>query len=348
MATTNHADMNDYMGSLPVGDCAADSGEESVDEEGPECDNFMGAAFAGNEDGDGVAYDNPADESDGEGDALDGMLLMQEAVDELTALENTQAPSGSVQPTSSSPPAAPTDQAADPDYAALFIAMKIVQFHLDLEYTGPGGALCQITVSEVNPYDPKLPIIFTFSKYIKPPANAPWSRCAMETHGLHKDHRDIKDADPIQVVWPAMIYFMESKLDNGAKRGCICAWSGAACDIGWFFSTTEQCREVDRHLLRKPKWTPFFWDPLGTIKNYTSCPLNITQTGAIGYSLGVTYCNATEEIELEGAHDSEVDVQAQVDICRFLAGSCGVWGSSQVDFLIHTLRSPMLRYNTLI
>jgi hypothetical protein len=143
----------------------------------------------------------------------------------------------------------------------------------------------------------------------------------MEVHGIRPDQDRIKNADGIVDVWPRFINFVESHLDNGAKRGIIAAWGGESCDIEWLFPITY----VKYHnTLFLPKWCPYFMDPCYVIKHYERCRLNDKHRppSQQGNACDVVWCFLNNKMELEGVHSSLVDARAQAEIVadkRFLA-----------------------------
>lgn len=64
-----------------------------------------------------------------------------------------------------------------------------------------------------------------------------------------------------------------------------------------------------------PPALKYFYDPMATIKNYTSNKLHANHSGVSGYGLATIYCHVTGKDELVGAHNSKVDCLAQKTIC---------------------------------
>jgi hypothetical protein len=206
-----------------------------------------------------------------------------------------------------------------PDFEADWAANKIVDFHMDLEHAGEEVGIIQISVIAVDPYS--MEELGRHSRYIKTPEylHKFWNMTGADlSHGLKPSSPQFDNAQPLRVEWPKLVDFMESKLDGGAKAGRLVAWGGKGCDVEWFFKTTELCSEQDQGVFRQPKWTPYFWDPIVTINRYQSCPLNLSKSKIVGYGLGTVYCFVTGEDELAGAHNSLVDVLAQIEIVRWL------------------------------
>ena len=229
-----------------------------------------------------------------------------------------------------------------PSYSDDFLASKLVHFHMDLEHAGERVGIIQLTMVATDPYSKTE--LGRWNKYFKTHADKHkyWNYAgAAESHGLVPSSLQFQGAKTLQEEWPSLIEFMEGLLDNGAKCGCLVAWGGAGCDIEWFFKTTELCPQHLRTTFRQPRWTPYFWDPLKTIKNYKSCPLNIAQSNILGYGLGTVYCFVTGQTQLIGAHDSLVDVCAQITVVHYLSdnpparlGPAGSW--------LNATRGPLL------
>jgi hypothetical protein len=145
---------------------------------------------------------------------------------------------------------------------------RIVIFHVDLEHAGEEAGTVQLSVVA---YDPsKQEYCGKLNKYVQPPKNAKWEEGAMEVHGIRLNQERIKNASSIVNVWPQFVNFVESRLDNGAKKGIIASWGGESCDMEWLFHIAY----YHHNNLSLPKWCPYFMDPSKVIKHYESCKLN--------------------------------------------------------------------------
>jgi hypothetical protein len=87
------------------------------------------------------------------------------------------------------------------------------------------------------------------------------------------------------------------------------AWNGEACNLKWFWRLTQAPNS--RYSL--PANIKFFIDPYRVIKKYKSCGFNKTKSKIEAYKLGVVWKYANNGTNLCGAHDSLVDVEAQID-----------------------------------
>jgi hypothetical protein len=188
---------------------------------------------------------------------------------------------------------------------------RIIIFHIDLEHSGEEAGIVQLSVVAYNPSSQQF--CGEFDEYVQPPKNAKWEKGAMEVYGIRPDQDRIKNADGIVDVWPRFINFVESRLDNGAKRGIIAAWGGESCDIEWLFRIAY----VQYHdKLFLPKWCPYFMDPCYVIKHYKSCRLNEKHRppSRQGNACDIVWCFLNDKTELEGVHSSLVDARAQAVI----------------------------------
>lgn len=196
---------------------------------------------------------------------------------------------------------------------------RIIMLSIDMETGGENCGPVQLSGKAYDPHSNKM-LGESFNMYIKPPANAVWNPATTEVHGLHARHENIVSAEgDLATVWPQFIDWMESFLQNGAKKGCIIAWNGASCDMEWYFRITEI-----EQTGRAARWTPFFWDPLKTIRGYKTCPLHMKQSMVNSYSCEDIWMyvmlqkTGVVHTELPGAHDSLVDADAQLTIVMWL------------------------------
>jgi Exonuclease len=100
-----------------------------------------------------------------------------------------------------------------------FLSERVMIFHIDLEHSGKDARIVQLLVVA---YDPsKGEYCGEFNKYVRPLKNAKWEKGTMEVHGIHPNQERIKNASSIVDVWPRFVNFVESHLENGAKRGLL-------------------------------------------------------------------------------------------------------------------------------
>ena len=93
---------------------------------------------------------------------------------------------------------------------------------------------------------------------------------AINIHGIKPTNDQIKNANPIEQVWPRFKSYCEALLE-GSKVGALVAWGGKSCDIKWIFRVVE---ETHKGKLFMPVGLKYFMDPCQVIKHYTSCKLN--------------------------------------------------------------------------
>jgi hypothetical protein len=192
-----------------------------------------------------------------------------------------------------------------------FLKDRVVIFNLDLEHSGNEAGIVQLSVVAFDASDSA--VRSEFSEYVKPPQNARWSTKCMEIHGIHPTQERIKNAGPIEAVWPRFVEFIESRLENGKKNGIIAAWGGETCDCEWLFRIVH---ETHRGRLFLPRWCPYFMDPMKVISHYKGCKLHESRrpVSQQGNSLDVVWCFINGKTELAGAHSSLIDARAQADI----------------------------------
>ena len=189
---------------------------------------------------------------------------------------------------------------------------RIVYIHIDVEDGGPMCGLLQISFVVL---DADYKELGRFNEFVKPPINAIWNEQACkETHNYHKEHPKIVNAQPIEVVWPKMVAEVERHL-VGDKVGMFLAWSGEGSDLSKMFTVTEI---THRGVLHMPPTVKYFCDPKYVISKYLKCELNEKQRkpdAPVGYGIATVFNIAFDE-ELNGAHDSEIDTDAQVRLCK--------------------------------
>ena len=194
-------------------------------------------------------------------------------------------------------------------YAHHHIENKMaVFFSVNLEHGGTNCGILQLSAEAVDCDGNHLR---EFNEYVNPPMHTVISDSNSAIHGLTLQDPRIRDADPIEDVWPHFIEFIEQRLDRGSKRGIIVAWGGKSCDCEWLFIVTE---ELFPDKLNMPRWCDYFMDPSAVLKHYKSCKLHNQNTGLDGYGLEMTYCHVKGLDEAEGAHSSMVDARMQTEI----------------------------------
>ena len=185
---------------------------------------------------------------------------------------------------------------------------KVVFFSIDLEHGGERAGILQLSSIAFDQDGEKLDV---FSSYIKPPKPEEITDESTQVHGLGPGSPEIRDAQPIDVVWPNFVEHVEDLLDDGDKRGVVIAWGGKGCDLEWMFRVTDEWCDGK---LEMPQWLEFFLDPGAMIKHYTGCSLNNKKTGQQGYGLELLWCHVKSQNSLPGAHNLLVDAQAQMDV----------------------------------
>ena len=249
----------------------------------------------------------------GSDDDLDDIICEFEAADDDVGNDDdvpsdTEVPSNSLATSTEPGIATKTKLPMKVDWDKL----AIVQFHVDCEHGGEQCGLIQLSGVAYDPYTDSIlgddgtmnePGSSKFNMYINPGPLAIWNiaGCAA-SHKLTAQSVEIIDAGGLEVVWPKFVAWQESHLAMGAKRGELVAWGGGSCDVEWFFKITEV------RGFAAARWCPYFWDPVRTIKHYTTCPLHIPERelliGARGYGLGSMWCHHFEQTVLPNAHDS--------------------------------------------
>jgi hypothetical protein len=91
--------------------------------------------------------------------------------------------------------------------------------------------------------------------------------------------------------------------------GVLVAWNGEKCDLTWLWQLTQ----APRSTLSFPPQLKYFLDPLKVIGEYSRCPLHKSKSKLESLKLGCVWKFISGD-NLNGAHNSLVDVQAQTDI----------------------------------
>ena len=148
-----------------------------------------------------------------------------------------------------------------------------------------------------------------FNKYVNPGEGAPWTDACTNLHGLHAEHPSIVGADDIAVVWGQFREWLNANTFPD-EVGILVAWNGATCDLKWLWKLTQ----APRSSLDMPSRLKYFVDPYRAISSYASCKLNPKKSKLDSLELGVVWTHIKGGTNLNGAHDSLVDVIAQTDI----------------------------------
>jgi hypothetical protein len=149
----------------------------------------------------------------------------------------------------------------------------------------------------------------TFNSYVNPEVWPKyWDQKSISVHGILPEDKRIKNAGNMRTVWPKFQCWFLSSV-SPAKMVVLVAWNGAACDLKWLWRLTQ----APNLMYSLPPNIKYFIDPYHVIEKYKSCVFNKTKS-KIKVELGVAWKYASNGTNLNGAHDSLVDVRAQTDI----------------------------------
>jgi Inhibitor of the KinA pathway to sporulation, predicted exonuclease len=193
------------------------------------------------------------------------------------------------------------------------VAGNLIFLHVDLETGGEQVGVIQISCV-CHDYKTN-EVIGTFDSYVRPPASVKpshWNEHATSITGLNWHSPEIKGADEIHIVWEQFKAFCEKHIGQ-SNIGCLVAWNGKGSDCKWLWKITE---ELYRGQLHMPDRCEFFMDPMGVIKHYKGCKLNVKHSGIIGMGLAKIFCYVTGNVAMEGEHNSLHDAQAQFTIVK--------------------------------
>jgi hypothetical protein len=144
---------------------------------------------------------------------------------------------------------------------------------------------------------------------VKPPPDAIWdTEMCKRVHKLHPDHEHIQDADDIVTVWKLFCDFINRNIGR-QQVGVLVAWNGVTCDMRWIYKLCQ----APNSIFQLPPSIKYFMDPMSVIREYNGCKLNKKHSKVESYELGVIW-SFIKKCNLNGAHDSLVDVKAQTDI----------------------------------
>ena len=188
-----------------------------------------------------------------------------------------------------------------------------ILYSFDLEHGGEHCGILQISAQIIRIRQENNVFVTevedeVFDKYVKPPSNAIWSEHAVSTHGLHRMHINIVNAEAIEVVWEQFVQFIDRHIGQN-QRATLVAWNGETCDLKWIYKLTQ----AHGSTLDIPDKLWYFLDPLRIINYYKSCKLNRKHSKLDSYSLESVWQFISNK-PLDGAHDSLVDVKAQTDV----------------------------------
>ena len=165
----------------------------------------------------------------------------------------------------------------------------------------PGNTAAKDVAADVRRVD-------TFNEYVNPESDLEWDRHCCDVHGLHPGDQRILDADPMPSVWTRFLLWLGTHT-KPEEKVILVAYNGERCDMKWLWKLTQA--PASRYDL--PDNIQYFLDPYRVISAYTSCRLNPKKSKLDSLELGVVW-KFLNETNLEGAHDSLVDVKAQTDI----------------------------------
>jgi hypothetical protein len=191
---------------------------------------------------------------------------------------------------------------------------KIAFLSLDLETGGEYCGIIQLSgqLFRQNSTDRRqnafIPVEETFNEYVRPPDGAFWNEEASRlSHGLSARSPEIQNGQPFVTVWTNFCSWIQRHV-SATEKCILCAYRGETCDMRWIW---KHCL-APRSQLTIPSQIQYFMDPLEVIKAY-KCPLHPTKSKLDSLELGVVYRFITGN-NLNGAHDSLVDVKAQTTV----------------------------------
>jgi inhibitor of KinA sporulation pathway (predicted exonuclease) len=204
------------------------------------------------------------------------------------------------------------DQLSAPE---LFKQEKLVYISFDIETGGEYCGIVQISAqifrvaSHNSTFESNIESE-VFDEYVKPPDDAIWDPRCSDVHGLTPDDEKISKADSIVQVWERFNSYVARHVGRD-QRAVLVAWNGQSCDLKWIYKLCQ----APRSSLQFHHSITYFTDPMSTIKHYKSCQLNREKTNPRieSYELGCVWSYLTKK-NLNGAHNSLVDVKAQTDI----------------------------------
>jgi len=165
----------------------------------------------------------------------------------------------------------------------------------------PGRGVSQDRVEEVER-------VSTFYSYVKPECDI-WDQRCIDIHQIHPEDERVVSAHNIDNVWSQFKTWLNRHVAM-SETIILIAWNGENCDLKWLWRITQ----VPRSRLSFPPQIQYFMDPYRVISSFKSCPLNKSKSKLDGYDLGSVWKFVNDGRNLNGAHNSLVDVKAQTDI----------------------------------
>ena len=177
-------------------------------------------------------------------------------------------------------------------------------FRMDLEpkVTKTGESASGDTASNVKR------VASTFNSYVNPGEGALFSEASTSVHGLHSTDPRITSADDIFKVWASFTRWLHSNVGPD-ETVVLVAWNGETCDLKWLWRLTQ----APRSTLSLPPMIKYFIDPLRVIRNCKGCKLHPSKSKLDSLELGCVW-KFVKGQNLNGAHNSLVDVKAQTDV----------------------------------
>jgi hypothetical protein len=147
----------------------------------------------------------------------------------------------------------------------------------------------------------------TFGGYIKPDCNI-WDQRCIDNHQIHPDNKCIVSAHNIGHVWGQFKTWLNRNVGI-SETVIFVAWNGETCDLKMLWKITQ----APWSRLSFPSQIKFFIDPYCVIPGFKLCPLHKLKSKLEGYDLGSMW-KYTKSQNMNGAHNSLVDIKAQTDI----------------------------------
>ena len=148
----------------------------------------------------------------------------------------------------------------------------------------------------------------TFNAYVKPGDGAIWDERLTSIHGLSAAKPEIQSTPDIFEVWTHFCHFVTSNIGS-SETIILLAYNGKSCDLKWIWKLTQ----APNSRLNMPPQIKLFLDPYQVINHFKSCKLNPAKSKLESLSLGCVWTFLKDQ-NLNGAHDSLVDVKAQTDV----------------------------------
>jgi hypothetical protein len=183
----------------------------------------------------------------------------------------------------------------------------------DIETAGEYGGICQMSMElfSIN-WETTPPTIDrcpeTFDRYVNPGEGAIWDETLTRIHGLHPADPRIVAARNIFHVWAELNHFIQRHVPPGFPI-ILVAYHGESCDLRWIWKLTQ----APRSTLSLHPQVKYFLDPYKIITEYKSCPFHQSKSKLEKLELGAVWKHLMGQ-NLNGAHNSLVDVRAQTDI----------------------------------